>query len=101
MGRAAPPSGPAAVTTRSVRLGRPGRPAAIGPAGRSASTGFARVTGMPENYTDPSGNTEQFRAFVHTPEGAAPDVAPSRLPLIVGAAVVVLVVAVVAWLALS
>jgi hypothetical protein len=56
---------------------------------------------MSENYSDPSGNTEQFRAFVHTPEGTAPEAAPSRLPLIVGAAVVVLLVAVVGWLALG
>ncbi|MEW2428055.1 hypothetical protein AB0877_08585 [Micromonospora sp. NPDC047644] len=54
---------------------------------------------MPENYTDPSGNTEAFRAFNQTPE-ATPTEAPSRLPLIVGAAVVVVVlVALVAWLA--
>ncbi|MET7865784.1 hypothetical protein AB0C42_22905 [Micromonospora taraxaci] len=56
---------------------------------------------MAENYTDPSGNTEAFRAFSQTPEAAAPTDAPSRLPLIVGAVVVVLVVAVVAWFALS
>jgi hypothetical protein len=56
---------------------------------------------MSENYTDPSGNTEQFRAFVHAPEAAAPAAAPSRLPLIIGGVVVVLLVAVVAWLALG
>ncbi|MGC4744460.1 hypothetical protein ACLQ28_02175 [Micromonospora sp. DT201] len=55
---------------------------------------------MPENYTDPSGNTEAFRAFTETPEAAVPTEAPSRIPLIVGVVVVVLVVAVVAWLAL-
>ncbi|WP_406072647.1 hypothetical protein [Micromonospora sp. NBC_01638] len=55
---------------------------------------------MPENYTDPSGNTEAFRAFSQTPEAAAPTEASSRTPLIVGAvAAVVLVVALVAWLA--
>ncbi|MET8043575.1 hypothetical protein ABZU25_22260 [Micromonospora sp. NPDC005215] len=55
---------------------------------------------MPENYTDPSGNTEAFRAFNQTPEAAAPAEPPSRLPLIIGAAVVVvLLVAVVVWLA--
>ncbi|MBQ0991929.1 hypothetical protein PSH03_006045 [Micromonospora sp. PSH03] len=55
---------------------------------------------MPENYTDPSGNTEAFRAFNQTPETAASTEAPSRLPLIIGAAVVVVVlVALVAWLA--
>ncbi|SCF11479.1 hypothetical protein [Micromonospora mirobrigensis] len=56
---------------------------------------------MSENYTDPSGNTEQFRAFAHTPEAAATP-APSRLPLIVAAAVVaVVLLALAAWLALS
>ncbi|MGS2613595.1 hypothetical protein ACVCAH_03545 [Micromonospora sp. LZ34] len=56
---------------------------------------------MPENYTDPSGNTEAFRAFANTPEAEAP-AAPSRTPLLVGAAVVVVVlVALVAWLALG
>ncbi|MCF0096208.1 hypothetical protein AB0F59_08050 [Micromonospora lupini] len=56
---------------------------------------------MAENYTDPSGNTEAFRAFTQTPEAAGPADAPSRLPLIVGAAVVVvLLVALVAWLAM-
>ncbi|WP_172899053.1 hypothetical protein [Micromonospora coriariae] len=57
---------------------------------------------MPENYTDPSGNTEAFRAFTQTPEASAPAESPSRLPLIIGAAVVVvLLVALVAWLALG
>ncbi|SIR63740.1 hypothetical protein [Micromonospora avicenniae] len=57
---------------------------------------------MPENYTDPSGNTEAFRAFAHTPEPSAPAAAPSRLPMIVGAAVVVVVlVAVAVWLAVA
>ncbi|WP_405429732.1 hypothetical protein [Micromonospora sp. NBC_00617] len=56
---------------------------------------------MAENYTDPSGNTEAFRAFTQAPEAAGPADAPSRLPLIVGAAVVVvLLVALVAWLAM-
>ncbi|MFG1880421.1 hypothetical protein [Micromonospora sp. NPDC049102] len=57
---------------------------------------------MAENYTDPSGNTEAFRAFSQTPEATGPADAPSRLPLIVGAAVVVvLLVAVVAWLTMG
>ncbi|WP_198041508.1 hypothetical protein [Micromonospora chokoriensis] len=56
---------------------------------------------MSENYTDPSGNTEAFRAFIHAPERVAPVETPSRLPLIIGGAVVVvLLIAVVAWLAL-
>ncbi|MEU4676807.1 hypothetical protein [Micromonospora sp. NPDC023737] len=57
---------------------------------------------MPENYTDPSGNTEAFRAFAHTPEPAVPAATPSRLPMIVGAAVVaVVLVAVAVWLAVA
>lgn len=57
---------------------------------------------MAENYTDPSGNTAQFRAFVDTPEAAPAASAPSRLPLIVGGvAAAVVVIALVAWLALG
>ncbi|MEU4479915.1 hypothetical protein AB0F68_17940 [Micromonospora sp. NPDC023966] len=58
---------------------------------------------MAENYTDPSGNTAQFRAFVDAPDSAAtPAETPSRLPLIVGIGVAaVVVVALVAWLALG
>ncbi|WP_405104915.1 hypothetical protein OG559_16825 [Micromonospora sp. NBC_01405] len=58
---------------------------------------------MSDKYLDPSGNTEQFRAFAHTPEAGAPTTpAASRAPLFVGAAVVaVVLVALVAWLALD
>ncbi|MFU8872033.1 hypothetical protein [Micromonospora sp. SL4-19] len=56
---------------------------------------------MSENYTDPSGNTAQFRAFVESPDTAAAAEAPSRLPLFVGIGVAVVVVALVAWLALG
>ena len=57
---------------------------------------------MAENYTDPSGNTAQFRAFVDSPEPAASASAPSRLPLIAGVAVAaVVVVALLAWIALG
>ncbi|WP_433529745.1 hypothetical protein ACQPYA_26315 [Micromonospora sp. CA-263727] len=53
---------------------------------------------MAENYTDPSGNTEAFRAFVN-PE-AAPAETASRTGLIVAAAVVaVLLLALATWLA--
>ncbi|MCX4389695.1 hypothetical protein OG777_22575 [Micromonospora peucetia] len=56
---------------------------------------------MPENHTDPSGNTAAFRAFAHTVEPETPAGA-SRTPLLVGAAaVVVVLVALLAWLALS
>jgi hypothetical protein len=52
---------------------------------------------MPEEYKDPAGNTEMFRAFVARNEPAAES--RSKLPLILGlaAAAVVLVVLVV-WL---
>jgi hypothetical protein len=57
---------------------------------------------MAENYTDPSGNTAQFRAFVDAPEPVGPAPAPSRVPLIAGVAVaVVVLVGLVAWLALG
>ncbi|MDI5938603.1 MULTISPECIES: hypothetical protein [Micromonospora] len=57
---------------------------------------------MSDKHMDPSGNTEQFRAFAHAPEGAAPAAPASRVPLVAGIAVaVVLLVAVVAWLALG
>ncbi|SCG33923.1 hypothetical protein [Micromonospora halophytica] len=57
---------------------------------------------MSDEYVDPSGNTEQFRAFAHSPDSAAAAEAPSRLPLAVGAGVVaVLLVAVATWLALG
>lgn len=63
--------------------------------------GFARVSGMSDEYLDPSGNTEQFRAFAQA-ESATPVEAASRLPLIVATAVVaVLLVTVAAWLALG
>ncbi|WP_165949813.1 hypothetical protein [Micromonospora sp. KC207] len=55
---------------------------------------------MSDKYVDPSGNTEQFRAFAHAPEAAAKAAPASRAPLVAGIAVaVVLLVAAVAWLA--
>ncbi|MGR6321886.1 hypothetical protein Q2K19_16250 [Micromonospora soli] len=56
---------------------------------------------MSDNYTDPSGNTAQFRAFVDSPEPAAAAQTPSRLPLIAGIGVAVVVVALIAWLVLG
>ena len=51
---------------------------------------------MSNEYVDPSGNTEQFQAFVHAPQEKAPR---SRVPLIIGIVVVVaLAVLVVALL---
>ncbi|WP_199853349.1 MULTISPECIES: hypothetical protein [unclassified Plantactinospora] len=56
---------------------------------------------MADQHPDPSGNTEAFRAFVHSPESATAE-PPSRLPLIAGIAVAVVVVAaLVGWLALG
>lgn len=55
---------------------------------------------MPDNTVDPSGNTEAFRAFNHAPEEPAPST--SRTPLIIGGVVVaIVVIALIAWLALS
>lgn len=59
------------------------------------------VLDMADQHPDPSGNTEAFRAFVHSPEPAAV-ATPSRLPLVVGVAVgVVVLAALVGWLALG
>ena len=44
---------------------------------------------MSDEYTDPSGNTQAFRAFVNQPE---PEETRSRMPLIIGAVVVAAVV---------
>jgi hypothetical protein len=58
---------------------------------------FARVHGMSDSAADPSGNTEQFRAFAQQQPTAAP--ARSSVPLvagIVGAVVLIALVAVVA-----
>ncbi|MFF0721120.1 hypothetical protein [Verrucosispora sp. NA02020] len=55
---------------------------------------------MTENYTDPSGNTEAFRAFAGTPD--APAETASRNGLIIAAAVVaVVLVALASWLAFA
>ncbi|MBU2670820.1 hypothetical protein KOI35_45700 [Actinoplanes bogorensis] len=53
---------------------------------------------MSDNSVDPSGNTEAFRAFTEsTPQEPA---AASKTPLIIGiAAVAVVVVAAIIWLA--
>ncbi|MEV4617794.1 hypothetical protein AB0J74_03630 [Asanoa sp. NPDC049573] len=59
---------------------------------------------MSDDYRDPSGNTEAFRAFASddtasTP-GATPAPAANRMPLIIGGAVLAVVVIVVLVLAL-
>lgn len=69
---------------------------------------FAMVVGMSDDYRDPSGNTEAFRAFAAreetrpTPssEPAAPE-ATNRTPLLIGAGVVALVVIVVVVILLT
>ncbi|MFV2009810.1 MULTISPECIES: hypothetical protein [unclassified Micromonospora] len=56
---------------------------------------------MSDEYVDPSGNTEAFRAFQTSPQPVADQ--PSRLPLIIGVAVAVavaIVVAIALWLVL-
>jgi hypothetical protein len=57
---------------------------------------FAIVVGMPDEYVDPSGNTQAFRAFTQSAEPAAER--PSKLPWIIGAAVAAVVVVVLAIL---
>jgi hypothetical protein len=52
---------------------------------------------MADEHVDPSGNTDQFRAFV---ESKPAESAPSKLPLLIGVAVAVVVVAVIAALLL-
>jgi hypothetical protein len=55
------------------------------------------VKAMSDEYVDPSGNTEAFRSFAQSPDAEA---SPSRLPLIIGIAVLaVVMVALVAFLA--
>ncbi|GIG85938.1 hypothetical protein Pen02_08740 [Plantactinospora endophytica] len=62
---------------------------------------FAKVLGMADQHPDPSGNTEAFRAFAHTPEQATAE-GPSKLPLIIALAVAAVVVLVlVGWFALG
>ncbi|MEV4758295.1 hypothetical protein AB0J86_24695 [Micromonospora sp. NPDC049559] len=57
---------------------------------------------MADEYVDPSGNTQAFRAFANTPERAEQAEPSSKLPLIIGVVVAaVVVIALVAWLALG
>jgi hypothetical protein len=53
---------------------------------------FAKVPGMPDEYVDPSGNTDQFRAFVQSP---TPEPAPAKTRLYLGLAVAAVVVIVI------
>ena len=54
---------------------------------------------MSNEYADPSGNTEQFKAFAHG-QAEAP-AARSRMPLIIGGVVALAVIALVAFLLLG
>lgn len=55
---------------------------------------------MAENYTDPSGNTQAFRAFANTAD--TPAESSRRTGLIAGVAVLaVLLVALAGWIALT
>jgi hypothetical protein len=57
------------------------------------------VKAMSDEYVDPSGNTEAFRSFAQGPDAEA---APSRLPLIIGIAVLAaILIALVAFLAMG
>ncbi|MEV1285653.1 hypothetical protein [Micromonospora sp. NPDC049679] len=57
---------------------------------------------MSDEYLDPSGSTEAFRAFQTTEPAAVAEEAASKLPLVIGAGVVALaVIGLAAWLALA
>lgn len=58
---------------------------------------FAMVVGMSDDYRDPSGNTEAFRAFAARPEAPAQSEpqAANRLPLIITIVAAVVVVAII------
>ncbi len=57
---------------------------------------------MADEYVDPSGTTDQFRAFVQSEPETAPAPARTRTPLIIGGVVaVVVVLAVVVMLLVS
>jgi hypothetical protein len=54
---------------------------------------------MPEDYVDPSGNTEQFRAFAQRTEPAADSPPATRYLMVAIVAAIIVVAAVVAILA--
>ncbi|MEH1012875.1 hypothetical protein V6U90_07120 [Micromonospora sp. CPCC 206060] len=56
---------------------------------------------MSDKYVDPSGDTEAFRAFANDPQAPSAS-GPSKLPVIIGAVVVaVLLVLLAAWFLLG
>jgi len=57
------------------------------------------VSGMPEEHSDPSANTQAFQAWVDQ-RTTEPEPARSKLPLIIGVAAAVVVVVVALVLAL-
>ncbi|WP_204012340.1 hypothetical protein [Sphaerimonospora thailandensis] len=57
---------------------------------------------MSDPHIDPAGNTQAFRAFAHQQDAAAAKEQPSRLPIWIAVAVVLLVaLGVVAYLMLG
>jgi hypothetical protein len=56
---------------------------------------------MPDTINDPSSNTQAFQVWVEK-QAAQPEPAPSKAPLVIGAVVLVLLIlGVLGWLALS
>jgi len=53
---------------------------------------------MPDEYRDPSGNTDQFRAYVRS---APSEPSRSRMPLYIGLAAAAVLVVIVVFLAVS
>lgn len=60
---------------------------------------------MADEYVDPSGKTEAFRAFAHAPEWATNTSAPahtfSKLPMLGAVVVAAVLLAMATWIALS
>lgn len=57
------------------------------------------VSRMPENEEDPGANTQMFQAFVQEGRNDPAETAkPNRTPLIIGAVVAVVVIALIVWL---
>jgi hypothetical protein len=60
---------------------------------------FAMVERMSDNYVDPSGNTEAFRAFTQeAPEPAAPARSRVIIATVLGAVALLAVVPLILWL---
>ena len=59
---------------------------------------WVNVGAMVDHRTDPSSDTQAFRTFAATPE---PPEAPSRLPLIAGVAVALVLVSALGWFLLG